>query len=109
MKPFPFEWVDFSTTEVEYLSVLTRVLREYDRRFHRTATRRPKAALMAIARTAATKSENDRDQLRCKTLGPPNSCFSFLPLTSVLSSLIPALRNGTLLFLRRIGWLGKLR
>jgi hypothetical protein len=32
-KPFPFEWVDLNTTEMEYSSVLTRVSREYDRRF----------------------------------------------------------------------------
>ena len=32
-RPFPFEWVDLSTTEMEYSSVLTRVSREYDRRF----------------------------------------------------------------------------
>jgi hypothetical protein len=32
-KPFPFEWVDLSKTEMEYSSVLTRVSREYDRRF----------------------------------------------------------------------------
>jgi len=32
-KPFPFEWVDLGTTEMEYSSVLTRVSREYDRRF----------------------------------------------------------------------------
>lgn len=32
-KPFPFEWVDLSRTEMEYSSVLTRVSREYDRRF----------------------------------------------------------------------------
>jgi hypothetical protein len=32
-KPFPFEWVDLSTTEMEYSSVLTRVSREYDHRF----------------------------------------------------------------------------
>ncbi|PYJ88858.1 MAG: hypothetical protein DME70_03220 [Verrucomicrobia bacterium] len=32
-RPFPFEWVDLGTTEMEYSSVLTRVLREYDRRF----------------------------------------------------------------------------
>jgi hypothetical protein len=31
--PFPFEWVDLGTTEMEYSSVLTRVSREYDRRF----------------------------------------------------------------------------
>jgi len=33
LKPFPFEWVDLQTTELEYSSVLTRVSREYDRRF----------------------------------------------------------------------------
>jgi len=32
-RPFPFEWVDLATTEMEYSSVLTRVSREYDRRF----------------------------------------------------------------------------
>jgi hypothetical protein len=32
-KPFPFEWVDLSTTEMEYSAVLTRLSREYDRRF----------------------------------------------------------------------------
>jgi hypothetical protein len=32
-RPFPFEWVDLSTTEMEYSSVLTRVSREYDHRF----------------------------------------------------------------------------
>jgi hypothetical protein len=32
-KPFPFEWVDLSRTEMEYSSVLTRISREYDRRF----------------------------------------------------------------------------
>jgi hypothetical protein len=32
-KPFPFEWVDLSRTEMEYSSILTRVSREYDRRF----------------------------------------------------------------------------
>ena len=32
-KPFPFAWVDLSNTEMEYSSVLTRVSREYDRRF----------------------------------------------------------------------------
>lgn len=32
-RPFPFEWVDLRTTEMEYSSVLTRVPREYDRRF----------------------------------------------------------------------------
>jgi hypothetical protein len=33
VRPFPFEWVDLDTTEMEYSSVLTRVSREYDRRF----------------------------------------------------------------------------
>jgi hypothetical protein len=33
IRPFPFEWVDLNTTEMEYSSVLTRVSREYDRRF----------------------------------------------------------------------------
>jgi hypothetical protein len=33
MKPFPFEWVDLANTELEYSSVLTRISREYDRRF----------------------------------------------------------------------------
>jgi hypothetical protein len=32
-KPFPFDWVDLATTEMEYSSVLTRISREYDRRF----------------------------------------------------------------------------
>ncbi len=32
-KPFPFEWVNLTTTEMEYSSVLTRIAREYDRRF----------------------------------------------------------------------------
>ena len=32
-KPFPFDWVDLGMTEMEYSSVLTRVSREYDRRF----------------------------------------------------------------------------
>lgn len=31
--PFPFEWVDLGTTEMEYSSVLTRISRDYDRRF----------------------------------------------------------------------------
>jgi hypothetical protein len=33
-KPYPFEWIDLTTTEMEYSSVLTRISREYDRRFH---------------------------------------------------------------------------
>jgi hypothetical protein len=32
-KPFAFEWVDLGRTELEYSSVLTRISREYDRRF----------------------------------------------------------------------------
>lgn len=32
-RPFPFEWVNLDDTEMEYSSVLTRVSREYDRRF----------------------------------------------------------------------------
>ena len=32
-RPFPFEWVDLGRTEMEYSAVLTRVSREYDRRF----------------------------------------------------------------------------
>jgi hypothetical protein len=32
-KPYPFEWVDLTTTEMEYSAVLTRVSREYERRF----------------------------------------------------------------------------
>ena len=33
-KPFPFAWVDLQQTEMEYSSALTRISREYDRRFH---------------------------------------------------------------------------
>lgn len=32
-KPFPFNWMDLNTTEMEYSSLLTRLSREYDRRF----------------------------------------------------------------------------
>jgi hypothetical protein len=32
-RPFPFEWVDLGKTEMEYSAILTRVSREYDRRF----------------------------------------------------------------------------
>lgn len=32
-KPFPFNWLHLETTEMEYSSLLTRVSREYDRRF----------------------------------------------------------------------------
>jgi hypothetical protein len=33
VSPYPFEWVDLDTTKMEYGSLLTRVSREYDRRF----------------------------------------------------------------------------
>ncbi len=33
VKPYPFEWVDFDKTQMEYAALLTRVSREYDRRF----------------------------------------------------------------------------
>lgn len=32
-RPYPFEWLDLSTTELEYSALLTRISREYDRRF----------------------------------------------------------------------------
>jgi hypothetical protein len=32
-RPFSFAWVDLSTLEMEYSSALTRISREYDRRF----------------------------------------------------------------------------
>jgi hypothetical protein len=32
-RPFPFDWVELERTEFEYSSVLTRISREYDRRF----------------------------------------------------------------------------
>lgn len=32
-KPYPFDWIDLGTTELEYSALLTRVSREYDRRF----------------------------------------------------------------------------
>jgi len=32
-KPYPFEWLNFDVTEMEYSALLTRVSREYDRRF----------------------------------------------------------------------------
>jgi len=31
--PYPFEWVDYATTSMEYSALLVRVSREYDRRF----------------------------------------------------------------------------
>ena len=31
--PFPFEWVDFEETTIQYAALLVRVSREYDRRF----------------------------------------------------------------------------
>jgi hypothetical protein len=33
VSPYPFEWVDFERTKMEYGSLLTRISREYDRRF----------------------------------------------------------------------------
>ena len=33
VRPYPFEWVDLERTKMEYGSLLTRVSREYDRRF----------------------------------------------------------------------------
>lgn len=33
-RPFPFEWMDLVTTEMEYSTLLTRISREYDRRFN---------------------------------------------------------------------------
>lgn len=33
VRPYPFEWVDFERTQMEYAALLTRVSREYDRRF----------------------------------------------------------------------------
>ncbi len=33
-RPYPFEWLDLSTTELEYSALLTRISREYDRRFN---------------------------------------------------------------------------
>jgi hypothetical protein len=32
-EPFPFEWLDLSATELDYAAILTRISREYDRRF----------------------------------------------------------------------------
>ncbi|MDP9253652.1 MAG: hypothetical protein M3O66_01730 [Verrucomicrobiota bacterium] len=32
-KPYPFKWVDLMNTEMEYSALLTRVSREYERRF----------------------------------------------------------------------------
>lgn len=33
VKPYPFEWMDFSVTKQEYSAMLTRLSREYDARF----------------------------------------------------------------------------
>ena len=33
VKPYPFEWVDLEKTRMEYGALLTRISREYDRRF----------------------------------------------------------------------------
>jgi len=32
-EPYPFEWVDLQATELDYGAILTRIAREYDRRF----------------------------------------------------------------------------
>jgi hypothetical protein len=32
-EPYPFEWVDLKSTELDYAAILTRIYREYDRRF----------------------------------------------------------------------------
>jgi hypothetical protein len=31
--PYPFDWVDYEKTRMEYSALLVRVSREYDRRF----------------------------------------------------------------------------
>ena len=33
VRPYPFEWVNYERTQMEYAALLTRVSREYDRRF----------------------------------------------------------------------------
>jgi hypothetical protein len=33
MEPYPFEWVDLSSTELDYAAILTRISREYSHRF----------------------------------------------------------------------------
>jgi hypothetical protein len=33
VEPYPFEWVDLKSTELDYGAILTRICREYDRRF----------------------------------------------------------------------------
>jgi hypothetical protein len=33
IEPYPFEWVDLKGTELDYAAILTRVSREYSRRF----------------------------------------------------------------------------
>lgn len=32
-EPYPFEWLDLAATELDYGAILTRIAREYDRRF----------------------------------------------------------------------------
>jgi len=32
-KPYDFEWIDHKATELDYGAILTRISREYDRRF----------------------------------------------------------------------------
>jgi hypothetical protein len=33
VKPYPFDWVDLKSTDLDYAAILTRISREYDRRF----------------------------------------------------------------------------
>jgi len=33
VEPYPFEWVDLKNTELDYAAILTRMSREYERRF----------------------------------------------------------------------------
>jgi hypothetical protein len=33
IEPFPFEWVDYEATQLDYGAILTRICREYERRF----------------------------------------------------------------------------
>jgi hypothetical protein len=32
-EPYPFSWADLKATELDYGAILTRISREYDRRF----------------------------------------------------------------------------
>jgi hypothetical protein len=33
VEPYPFEWADLKNTELDYAAILTRISREYERRF----------------------------------------------------------------------------